>query len=132
MNVLYVLVEDIKNNLKLFKNTHVFETEYFGENLLRPQRMVAELRLTDPLPELAVGGVLELELGASRSESYFFESSRPCPFLLRVGWSLSLPLALCEVSVYLLCQVQIWIVVSFFGNVQLLQGDCWQFLPYVP
>ena len=26
---LYVLVEDIKNNLKLFNNTHVFWTEYF-------------------------------------------------------------------------------------------------------
>ena len=85
MNVLYVLVEDIKNNLKLFKNTHVFETEYFGENLLRPQRMVAELRLTDPLPELAVGGVLELELGASRSESYFFEKFTPLPVPIEGG-----------------------------------------------
>ena len=41
--------------------------------------MVAELRLTDPLPELAIGGVLELELGVSRSESYISESSRPVP-----------------------------------------------------
>ena len=39
--------------------------------------MVAELRLTYPLPELAVGSVLELELGVSRSESYIFESSPP-------------------------------------------------------
>ena len=39
--------------------------------------MVAELQLTDPLLELAVGGVLEL--GVSRSESYIFESSRPVP-----------------------------------------------------
>ena len=52
---------DFKKILKLINNTHVF----------RPQRMVAELRLTDPLLELAVGGVLELEtdLGVSRSES---------------------------------------------------------------
>ena len=28
---LYVLVEEIKDNLKLFNNTHVFETEYFEE-----------------------------------------------------------------------------------------------------
>ena len=35
--------------------------------------MVAELQLTDPLPELTVGSVLER--GVSRSESYIFESS---------------------------------------------------------
>ena len=35
--------------------------------------MVAELRLIGSLPQLAVGGVLELELGVSRSESYIFE-----------------------------------------------------------
>ena len=46
-----------------------FWTEYFGETLFRPRWMVAEMRLTDPLPELAV----------SRSESYIFESSRPVP-----------------------------------------------------
>ena len=42
------------------------------------------MRMTDPLPELAVGGVLELELGVFRSESFIFESSHP-PSLLRVG-----------------------------------------------
>ena len=48
----------------------MFLTEYFGERLLRPQRMVAELQLTDPPLELTVGGVLELGvLGVSRSES---------------------------------------------------------------
>ena len=35
--------------------------------------MVAELRPTDPLPELVVCGVLEL--GVSRSESYIFEGT---------------------------------------------------------
>ena len=39
---LYVLIEDIKDKLKLFNNTQRFLTEYFGETLLRPQRMVAE------------------------------------------------------------------------------------------
>ena len=46
--------------------------------------MVADLRLmTDPLPDLAVGDVLEVELGVSRRESYIFESSSP-PLLLRM------------------------------------------------
>ena len=79
---LYVLVEDIKDKFKTVQqHSHIFEPEIFGETLLRPQRMVAELRLTDPLLELAVGGILEP--GVSRSESFFFESSRPS--LLRVG-----------------------------------------------
>ena len=64
-----------------------FWTEYFGGTLLRPQRMVAELRLTGPLSELAVDGVLEVELGVSRSESYIFESSRP-PVPIESGASL--------------------------------------------
>ena len=59
-----------------------FWTEYFGE-ILRSQRMVAELRLTDQLPELADCGVLESELDISRSESYF---SRPRPYW---GWGWS-------------------------------------------
>ena len=54
-----------------------FWTEYFGETLLRPQWMVAELQPTEPLPELAVGSVLKL--GVYRSESYIFESSCPPP-----------------------------------------------------
>ena len=41
--------------------------------------MVAESRLSDPLPELSVGGVLELDLGVSRSKSSVFETSRPVP-----------------------------------------------------
>ena len=36
--LLHVLVEDIKDNLKLFNNTH----KYFGQTLLCPQWMVAE------------------------------------------------------------------------------------------
>ena len=35
-------VRNSKNRLKLFNNTHIFRTEYFGENPLRFQRMVAE------------------------------------------------------------------------------------------
>ena len=34
-------------------------TLYFEETLLRPQRMVAELRQVGPLVKLAVGGVLD-------------------------------------------------------------------------
>ena len=44
--------------------------------------MVAELRPTDPLPELTIGGILEL--GVSRSVSYVFESSHPC-FTLKLN-----------------------------------------------
>ena len=62
---LYVLVEDIKNR---HQQHSCFWTEYFGETLLRPQQMVGEFWLTDPLPELAAGGVLVV-LGVSRSES---------------------------------------------------------------
>ena len=60
--------------------------------------MVAELRLSDPLPDLAFGGVLELgisrsesaiggvlELGVSRSELYIFESSRMRPAPPSIG-----------------------------------------------
>ena len=43
--------------------------------------MVAELELTDPLLELVFGSVLDL--GVSRSKSYIFESSLPCPYW---GW----------------------------------------------
>ena len=64
--------------LKTVQQHSRFWTEYFGETLLRRQRMVAELRLTDPLPDLAVDDVLELKLGVSRSELYTFESS-PSP-----------------------------------------------------
>ena len=43
---------------KIFRyNFCKFWTKYFGEILLRSQQMVADLRLTDPLPELAVGVV---------------------------------------------------------------------------
>ena len=68
---LYVLVEDIKNLIKTDQQHSGFLTEYFGETLFRPQQMVAELGLIDPLLELTVGGVLELDvvLGVSRSES---------------------------------------------------------------
>ena len=76
-------IEDIKNNLKLFNVQHsYFWIKYFGETLLHPQHMVTELWLTDPLPELGLGGVLEL--GVSRCEPHNFESSCP-PSLLRVG-----------------------------------------------
>ena len=49
--------------------------------------MVAELELTDPLLELVFGSVLDL--GVSRSKSYIFESSLPCPYW-GWGWFLSL------------------------------------------
>ena len=78
----YVLVADIKNDLKLINNGQVFLTEYFGETLLCLQQMLAELRLTDPLLELAVGGVLELCI--SRTESLIFDISNPTS-LMRVG-----------------------------------------------
>ena len=58
--------EVLKDHLKLINNN----TEYF-----RPQRMVAELNLSDLFLELAVGGVLELVI--SRSELYIFESLCP-------------------------------------------------------
>ena len=44
-----------------------FWTEYLGETRPHPQQMVAELQLTDPLPELVIGGVLELGLSGSVS-----------------------------------------------------------------
>ena len=47
-----------------------FLSEYFGETLLCAQWMVSEFRLTDPLPDLAIGGVIDLQLGVSRSESH--------------------------------------------------------------
>ena len=71
---------------KSFKTVHqpsCFWTEYFGETLFRHQRMVADLRLTDPLPELAAGCVLELEVGFSRSESYIFENSGFQRYMIR-------------------------------------------------
>ena len=68
MNVLYVLVEDITDKWKLFKQHSRFWTEYFGETLLRTKRMVAKFWLTDPLPKLIVGSVLVV-FGVSRSES---------------------------------------------------------------
>ena len=39
---LYVFVENVEDDLKLFNKTHIFETEYVGESLLRPQRIVAK------------------------------------------------------------------------------------------
>ena len=48
---LHVLVEDITNN----STTLTFLNQIFWKTLLRPQQMVAELRLTDPLLELALG-----------------------------------------------------------------------------
>ena len=50
-------------------NSH-FWIKYFGEILPCPQRMVVELRLTNPLLEFTIGGVLELCV--SRSESYIY------------------------------------------------------------
>ena len=65
--LLYVLVVDIKEILKLFNNTHVFDPNISEKPLLRPQQMVAECWLTDSLLELAVDGVLDL--GVSSKES---------------------------------------------------------------
>ena len=91
--LLYVLVEiwiwNCSSTLFFFSN------QIFGETLLLPQWMVAELHLTDPLPELAVGSVLEL--GVSRSESYIFERSHPLS-LLRVGLGLLLLPCMCRGS----------------------------------
>ena len=53
--------------LKLFNNSHVFEPSI---SVLRPEKMAAELQLTDPLPELTVGSVLEQGTG-SVSQSQF-------------------------------------------------------------
>ena len=64
-----------KNLLKLFNNTHVFELNISEKTFsVLTERMVAELSLTDPLTELAVGDFIAL--GVYRSESYNFESSR--------------------------------------------------------
>ena len=52
-------------------------SKYFMEILLCPQRMVAELWLTDPLLEFTIGGILVFNV--SRKESYIFESSHPIP-----------------------------------------------------
>ena len=66
---LYVLVEDIKNRLKLVNNTHFdhFWSVYFGDTHHRPQQVETELWLTDPLLKPDVGDVLDL--GVSRRES---------------------------------------------------------------
>ena len=71
MNVFIRVGRRHQRDIKTDQQHSRFLSEYFGETLLRPQRMVAELRLTDPLLELAVGGVLELDidLGVSRRES---------------------------------------------------------------
>ena len=58
------LVEDIQKN---YQQHPLILTEYFGETLLSPRQMVAELWLTNPFLQLAVDGVLELVV--SRSES---------------------------------------------------------------
>ena len=62
------LVSIYQRYIKTVHQHSRFWTEYFGETLLRPQRIVAEFWLTNPLPELAVGGVLVV-LGGYRSES---------------------------------------------------------------
>ena len=64
--------------VKVFINTHIFEPNILEKLFSILSRWyIAELRLTDPLPQLAVGGVLEVELGVPRSESYISESSHP-------------------------------------------------------
>ena len=59
--------ELVSKKLKNVQQHSRFWTKYFRETLLRPQRMVAELSLTDPLLELTIGGVLAF--GVFRSES---------------------------------------------------------------
>ena len=57
-SIMNVIIRVGRRHQKYFKTVQQhsrFWTEYFGETLLHPQRMVAELRLTDPFPELAVG-----------------------------------------------------------------------------
>ena len=46
MNVLYALVVDIKDNSKLFNNTHVFDLN-ISEELICPQLMLTEMQLPD-------------------------------------------------------------------------------------
>ena len=71
--------------VKVFINTHIFEPNLLEKPFSILSRwLVAELQLTDPLPELAVGDILEVELGVSRSESYIFESSHPHGSKMRV------------------------------------------------
>ena len=64
---LYVLVEDIKNRIKLFNNTHIFDPYFLVIPITVLSRLEAELRLTDPLLKPDIGDVLDL--GVSRRES---------------------------------------------------------------
>ena len=54
------LVEDIKDDLKLFNNTHLFEPNISEKTTLLPQQMLAEFWLTGLFLKLTVGSVLGL------------------------------------------------------------------------
>ena len=93
--------------------------------------MVAELQLTDPLLELAAGGVLEL--GVSRSESHIFKSSHT-PSLLRGAGLFPYENSLSFFAMYQLIfsaknpdVVQIQLMAIFWVMKYQVQGYCqWQ------
>ena len=71
MNVLYMLVEDIKYDSKLFNNTLIFN-QIFWRNP-SPSSADGSWILTDPFLELCVGGMLNMGWGEGGELSKIYD-----------------------------------------------------------